>query len=68
MELIDTSEKIYENVSNLIEAHNIKFDVKIVTDIESHLDEIVDFINKNYMDKDKGFSLIDVLIMMNYVI
>lgn len=57
MEIIDTPEKVYEYVSNIIETTKIKLDVKIVTDI-TYVDEILNFINTNYLDKDKKLSLV----------
>jgi hypothetical protein len=56
MELINTQEEVFENVSNLIESSKFKFDYKIVD--ETYLDIIVDFINKNYSTRNSEFSLI----------
>jgi hypothetical protein len=50
MEIIDSPTKVFENVSNLIESSNFKFDYKVVN--ESSLDLIVSFVNENYIDKD----------------
>jgi hypothetical protein len=56
MELINTQEQVYENVSNLIESSKFKFDYKIVD--ETYLDIIVDFINQNFSNRNKEFSMI----------
>ena len=56
MEIIDTPEKVFENVSNLIETSKFKLDYKIVD--ETYLTEIVEFINMNFLKKDETFSLV----------
>ncbi len=64
MEIIDTPEKVYENVSNIIESSNIKLDYKIVD--HTYIDEILDFVNKNYNDKDGDTTLVYSRELMEY--
>jgi hypothetical protein len=56
MEIIDTPEKVLENVSNLINNSKFKFDYKIVDN--TYIDEILKFINTHYFDKDGNFPLV----------
>jgi hypothetical protein len=64
MELINTSEEVYQYVSNLIESSRFKFNYKIVD--ETYLDIIVDFINQNYSNRNKIFSMIYTKELIKY--
>ncbi len=64
MEFTHNTDKIFENCSNLIESHKIKLNYKILD--ESYIDEIVDFVNTHYFDKDGNFTLIYTRELMKY--
>ena len=64
MEIIDSPEKVYENVSNIIESSNIKLDYKIVDN--TYIDEILDFVNNNYNNKEGNTALVYSRELMEY--
>jgi hypothetical protein len=66
MEEIDTADTVFKNVSNIIETSKFKFDYKFAD--ESDLDLIIDFINKNYIDKDGDTTLIYSHDLINFFI
>jgi hypothetical protein len=56
MEITHNIEDLVEKLNKLIESHKIQLNYKIVD--ETYVDEIVEFVNTHYFDKDGNFPLI----------
>ncbi len=64
MELTYTIEELVEKLNKLIESHQTQLNYKIVD--ETYIDEIVDFVNTHYFDKDGKFPLIYTKELMTF--
>ena len=56
MEILDTPEIHLERLTNIIEGYKTQLNYKVLD--ESYIDEIVEFVNCNYFDKDGNFPII----------
>ncbi len=64
MEVIYTDEENLKISTQLIENNNFKFDYKILD--ESYINDIVEFINKNYLDRDDVTSIVYTQELIKY--